>query len=916
MPKTKNQDGFIEVKGARENNLKNIDVSIPRNKFTVVTGLSGSGKSSLALDTIYKEGLRRYIDCLSTYARQFLDRVERPDMDDIEGLPTPIAIESRNNIRNSRSTVGTTTEIYDYVRLLFAKIGKTFCPECGQEIIEHSAQSITELILKEYPNERAIISFPMDKELNLEVYMRKGFTRAFQSKETVEIETLKKDEKDLEIISDRIAIKKENKSRLTESIETSFRENKTVYIHITGKKDLNFSKEPRCHKCDISFRKPTPNLFSFNSPYGACDECKGFGNNLEIDPALVIQNEELSVSKGVVEPFEKPSYKHEKRKLISFCEEAGIDIETPFSKLSAKQRDIIVNGNSSYYGVKGYFKRLERKSYKMHIRVFLSRYRSAFECKSCSGSRLKEEALWVKINKKNIYEICNLSIKNLDNFFSKIKLSKNEKDIASEILKEIHSRTSFLLRVGLEYLTLARLSRTLSGGEAQRINLACQLGSRLTETLYVLDEPSIGLHPRDIDQLNKLIKELKSRNNTVLLIEHDLDTIKSADYIVELGPKSGQHGGEVIYQGTTKKFGSSKTGSITQEYISNEKSITLPLKRRKSSQTKSLYIIKASENNLKNIDVKIPLNSFVCVSGVSGSGKSSLINDVLYNALSRKFGASTSEKIGEHKEIKGAEHINDVVILDQAPIGKSSRSNPATYIKAYDDIRKILSDTIQAKLKGLTASHFSFNVEGGRCEKCKGDGSQKVEMHFLADVSVTCDSCNGKRFKKEVLDYNYKKKNIDEILGMTVNEAVVFFSDNPKLGTKLKVLQDVGLGYLSIGQPATTLSGGEAQRMKIARELSKKKGSKTLYILDEPTVGLHIDDVNNLLRVLNKLVDAGNSIIVIEHNLEVVKCADHIIDLGPEGGEHGGEIVAEGSPEEITKVENSYTGKFLAPYLN
>lgn len=914
MAKTKNRNGFIEVTGARENNLKNINVSIPRNKFTVVTGLSGSGKSSLALDTIYKEGLRRYIDCLSTYARQFLDRIERPDMDDIEGLPTPISIESRNNIRNSRSTVGTTTEIYDYVRLLFAKIGKTYCPECGEEITEHSAQSITELIISSHQGERVLISFPMNNEFDAEVYLRKGYTRAYKDKNTVEIEALVKEEKNVEIIADRIAIKKNSKSRLTEAIETAFRESQTILIHIIGKEDLNFSKELRCHICNITFKKPTPNLFSFNSPYGACEECKGFGNNLEIDPSLVIQNEDLSILKGVIEPFEKPSYKHEKRKLISFCEEEGIDTEIPFSELPREQRDIIINGSSSYYGIKGYFKKLERKSYKMHIRVFLSRYRSAFECNRCGGSRLKEEALWIKINKKNIYEICNLSIKRLDSFFKRLKLTKNDKEIASEILKEIHSRTSFLLRVGLEYLTLARLSRTLSGGEAQRINLACQLGSRLTETLYVLDEPSIGLHPRDIDQLNKLIKELKSRNNTVLLIEHDLDTIRSADYIVELGPKSGQHGGEIMFQGTTKKFISTKVDSVTKKYLTHQRSIDLPQERR-IARGKYIQIINASENNLKDINVKIPLNSFVCVTGVSGSGKSSLINDILYNALSRKF-SSTTGKIGKHQEIIGIENINDVVILDQAPIGKSSRSNPVTYIKAYDDIRKILSDSVQAKLKGLTASHFSFNIDGGRCEKCKGDGSKKVEMHFLADVSVTCDSCNGKRFKKEVLSHRYKKKNIDEILGMTVDESITFFCESPILGRKLKVLQDVGLGYLKIGQQATTLSGGEAQRMKIARELSKKKGSKTLYILDEPTVGLHIDDVNNLLTVLNKLIDAGNSIVVIEHNLEVIKCADYIIDLGPEGGEHGGQIIAEGSPEEIIKMENSYTAKFLRPYFN
>ncbi|MGH7885603.1 MAG: excinuclease ABC subunit UvrA, partial [Thermodesulfobacteriota bacterium] len=735
MSKTKNSDGFIEVKGARENNLKNIDVSIPRNKFTVITGLSGSGKSSLAFDTIYREGLRRYIDCLSTYARQFLERLERPDMDDIEGLPTPIAIESRNNIRNSRSTVGTTTEIYDYIRLLFAKIGKTYCPICGRKVVEHSPQSIAELAIENYLNERLIISFPIDKQSDYETYMRKGFTRIYNEGKSLEIESVEKELKNHEIIADRITIKTDSRSRLTEAIETAFRESETIFLHILDKADLNFSRELSCHNCKISFKKPTPNFFSFNSPYGACEECKGFGNNLEINPELLIQNDKLSIAGGAVEPFEKPSYKHEKKKLLQFCNDEGINTGTSLLNLTQSEKDLILNGNSSYCGVKGYFKKLERKSYKMHIRVFLSRYRSPFECKSCKGSRLKEEALWVRINNKNISDICTISIKELCGFFSKLKLSKHELDIASEILKEINSRTDFLLSVGLEYLTLARLSRTLSGGEAQRINLACQLGSKLTETLYVLDEPSIGLHPRDIDQLNKLIKELKSRNNTVLLIEHDLDTIRSADYIVELGPKSGYAGGKLIYQGTNENFMNSNINSITKKYLSNEKNIALPAKRRKIGAD-YLKIVNASENNLKNIDVKIPLKAFVCITGVSGSGKSSLINDVLYNSLSRQFNGGGIEKIGRHKEIIGIEKISDVVILDQAPVGKSSRSNPVTYIKAYDDIRKILSDTVQAKLKGLTASHFSFNVDGGRCEKCRGDGSHTVEMHFLADVSI------------------------------------------------------------------------------------------------------------------------------------------------------------------------------------
>lgn len=914
MAKTAKRNGYIEVKGARENNLKNIDVRIPQNRFTVVTGLSGSGKSSLVLDTVYKEGLRRYIDCLSTYARQFIEKVERPAMDDIEGLPTPIAIESRNNVINSRSTVGTTTEIYDYMRLLFAKIGKTCCPGCEEEVIEHSPQSLTRLLLEKFPDERTVICFETEQGADLSQYMKKGYSRTYRDGKTREMEESVGDpDAKTQIVTARTIIDKRSKSRITEALEAAFSEGSRAFVHIVPGQSLRFSRELRCDVCDIAFEKPTPNTFSFNSPYGACERCSGFGRNLEIDPELLVPDPVLSLAEGAIDPFTKTSYRKQMRKLLAFAEEAGIDTEKPFSELSAREKDLVLNGDSRYYGVKGYFKRLERKNYKTHIRVFLSRYRSAFTCEDCGGSRLKEKALNVRIEGKSIFHLSRMSVKDLKSWSDRLTLSAYELEIASDIMKEINSRLDFIIHVGLDYLTLSRLTRTLSGGEAQRINLACQMSSRLTETLYILDEPSIGLHARDMSRLNSLIRELRGRNNTIILIEHDLDTVKSADYIVELGPRAGDGGGEVVYQGTLRSFLRSAKNSTTKKYLANEKKIEVPGSRRKTTGN-SINVIGASENNLKNIDVRLPLRTLTCVTGVSGSGKSSLVNDILYNALLRKFRRKT-ERVGKHERIEGAEYIDDVIILDQASIGRTSRSNPVTYIKVYDDIRKILAGHYQAKLRKLTPSHFSFNVRGGRCEKCAGEGSHRVEMHFLADVMVTCEECGGKRFGKEVLGYRYKGKNIDDILNLTVDQAMVFFSGSPAVTRKLKVLKDVGCGYLRLGQPATTLSGGEAQRIKIARELSKKEKNNILYILDEPTVGLHIDDIGKLLDVLNRLVDTGNSVIVIEHNLEMIKCADYVVDLGPEGGDNGGRIVASGTPEQVASAENSYTGEHLRPLL-
>lgn len=906
--------GEITILGARENNLKNINVSIPWHEYTVITGLSGSGKSSLALDTLYAEGLRRYVECLSTYARQFLERVDKPDMDDISGLPPVIAIEGRNQVKSSRSTVGTTTEIYDYLRLLFAKAGRILCPNCGVEVRRHSPDSIAEELLANHNKRRAIITFPLTQQrTSPHELLSKGFVRILKENETLEAENLSDIPENSEVVVDRVVINRDSLSRVRDSLEAAFSENSHINVHILEERTLKFSKHLECPYCNTRFDEPTPLLFSFNSPWGACPACRGFGNILEIDPALVIPNPEKSLAQGAIEPLTKPSLKHEMKQLLEFAPRKGIEVNTPYKNLSEESKELIFEGSGRFPGVRGYFRYLEEKSYKMHVRVFLSKYRSAFTCKSCNGSRLRTEATWIKVSGKRISEIVELPISELKRFFDELTLTDYEEKVTKEILKQIRSRIDFLLKVGLDYVTLSRLSKTLSGGEAQRVNLACQLGSRLTETLYIMDEPSIGLHPRDINRLVSIIKELRDRDNTILVVEHDFHMISSADNIIELGPLAGERGGEIVYQGSLKKFLKNSNGSLTKRYITQEEEIPLPAKRRKS-KGKNLTVIGATENNLKDISVSFPLGTFICVTGVSGSGKSSLVHDVLYSALARRF-YSVTERAGKFREIEGINNISDILLLDQTPIGRSSKSNPVTYIKAYDDIRKVISSTWDARAKGFTPSHFSFNVTGGRCEVCQGEGRQKIEMHFLADVFVTCEECKGKRFKKEVLEVRYKGKNIDEILDLTVKEAIGFFSGIPQLGRKLKILQDVGLGYIKLGQPAPTLSGGEAQRIKIARELSRKGGKNILYILDEPTVGLHIDDIKKLLNVLNKLVDAGNTVVVIEHNLDVIKCADHVIDLGPEGGDEGGYIVAQGTPEDIAKVKESYTGSYLRKVL-
>ncbi len=914
--------GEIKILGARENNLKNINISIPWHKYTVITGLSGSGKSSLALDTIYAEGLRRYVECLSTYARQFFERVDRPDMDDITGLPPVIAIESKNQVKSSRSTVGTTTEIYDYLRLLFAKIGKIYCPNCGKDVKRRSPESIVEELLKNNKDKKAMITFPLkENSISPEELMSKGFVRVISTGEVLEAEGLLEIPQDSEVVVDRVAINKDSISRITDSLETAFSESNHASVHILNNNILKYSRDLECPYCNMKFSEPTPILFSFNSPQGACPTCRGFGNILDIDPDLVVPNPGKSLAEGAIEPLTKPSLKYEMRQLLQFARTKGIDVNPPFNNLSQKEKELIFEGDGRFPGIKGYFRYLEEKSYKLHVRVFLSKYRSAFICRSCEGGRLRPEALWVKVCGKKISEIAEMPIKRLNEFFQNLTLSDYEEKIAREILKQIRSRIDFLLNVGMNYVTLSRLTKTLSGGESQRIDLACQLGASLTETLYIMDEPSIGLHPKDIDRLISIIEELRDRNNTVVIVEHDFEMIRCADHIIELGPLAGERGGEVVYQGSLEKFLNNSNESLTKRYIAHKEIIPFPTKRRRG-KGKNLTVVGASENNLKNITVSFPLGTFICVTGVSGSGKSSLVHDVLYSALARRFHGE-AEKLGRFKEILGAPYISDIIMLDQTPIGRSSRSNPVTYIKAYDEIRKIISDAWEARAKGFSPSHFSFNVPKGRCETCQGEGRQKIEMHFLADVFVTCEECRGKRFKKVVLEVKYKGKNIDDILNLTIDEGMRFFSEAPPLLRKLKILQDVGLGYLRLGQPAPTLSGGEAQRIKIARELTRKvrpelnrrDGKDILYILDEPTVGLHIDDIKKLLRVLNKLVDAGNTVIVVEHNLDVIKSTDYIIDLGPEGGNEGGYVIAQGTPEEVAKTNRSYTGMYLRKVL-
>jgi excinuclease ABC subunit A len=918
---------YISIRGAREHNLKNINLDLPRNKLIVITGISGSGKSSLAFDTLYAEGQRRYIESLSAYARQFLEQMKKPDVDQITGLPPAIAIEQRKAASNPRSTVATTTEIYDYLRVLFARIGIPHCYICGRVITRQSSSEIIDKVIS-FGNSPIKVLAPVIRGRKgeyrkiFEQIKEMGFLKVRVDRKYYDVdEEIKLDRykiHNIEVLIDEYNVGEEEKTRIAESIEMALKIGKGIVIIEKDGKEIIYNENYSCPTCGISFEEISPRMFSFNSPYGACPECKGLGFLMKVDPELVIPDKTRTFREGAIKPWHdvggRGLFWYYRGLLNDILDSLGRDIDDRVCDLSKKELDIILYG-SEEYGFEGVIPNLERLFHQTeseYRREEIMKYIREVICPSCKGDRLKPEALAVKINGKSIMDICRMSVVKAKEFFENLKLTEKESLIAKQILKEILSRLNFLQEVGLDYLTLDRMTHTLSGGEAERIRLATQIGSGLVGVLYILDEPTIGLHQRDNLKLINTLKHLRDIGNTVVVIEHDEETIRNADYIVDLGPGAGSHGGEVVGEGTLEDIINNEN-SITGKYLSGKLKIEIPEKRRKPTE-KKLKILKASHNNLKNIDVEIPLGLFVCITGVSGSGKSSLIEDVLYKGL-KKILYDSREEPGKHEAILGVEYINKVVVIDQSPIGRTPRSNPATYTGAFTYIREIFANTTEAKIRGYTPGRFSFNVKGGRCEACMGEGIMKIEMHFLPDVYIPCDVCKGKRYNRETLEIKYKGKDISEVLEMKIEDALEFFKVHPKLVEKLKTLYDVGLGYLALGQPATTLSGGEAQRVKLAAELSRKGNEKTLYILDEPTVGLHMADIAKLLDVLKRLVDKGSTVIVIEHNLEVIKCADWIIDLGPEGGDKGGYVVATGTPEEIAKNPKSYTGYFLRRYF-
>lgn len=931
----------IVVKGAREHNLKNIDVEIPRDKLVVITGLSGSGKSSLAFDTIYAEGQRRYVESLSSYARQFLGLMEKPDVDQIDGLSPAISIDQKSSTRNPRSTVGTVTEIYDYLRLLFARVGTPHCPICGREVSKQTVPQIVDQILKVKEVTRFIILAPLVKDKKgsnryLFAELKKaGYTRArvdgkvYDVDDEVELDKNKKH--NIEVVVDRLAIDKDIRQRLSESVENALNLGEGVMIFQdvkTGEEKI-FSQLFACTYCNTSLPEISPRSFSFNSPNGACPACTGLGTRLEIDPKLVVPNPNLTFAEGAVRPWARTTQKLSwyVNLLDAVGKKYGFSVNEPVRDISKKAIDIIMYGTgdeefsvqmgsrtftSAFEGITANLERRYKETDSDYVRKEIEKYMAVKKCPSCKGQRLKPEVIAVTVGGKNIVEVVEMSVDKTLDFFENLKLTETETKIGKQILKEVKSRLKFLLNVGLDYLTLDRTASTLSGGEAQRIRLATQIGSSLMGVLYILDEPTIGLHQRDNARLINTLKLLKDLGNTVIVVEHDEETILSADYLLDIGPGAGEHGGEVMASGTVDEVKKNKK-SLTGQYLTGQKKVECLRKRRKGNGD-HIEIRGAVENNLKNVNVKVPLGKFVVVTGVSGSGKSTLINDILAHKLTNVLHRAQNV-VGEHKEIVGIKNIDKVIDIDQSPIGRTPRSNPATYTGIFTEVRDLFALTPEARIRGYKAGRFSFNVKGGRCEACKGEGILKIEMHFLPDVYVTCEECKGKRYNKEALEIYYKGKNISDILDMTVEEAHEFFKNIPNLQRKLEVIKEVGLGYVRLGQPATTLSGGEAQRVKLSTELSRKGTGKTLYILDEPTTGLHFDDVSRLLNVLSQLVDMGNSVLVIEHNLDVVKCADHIIDLGPEGGDKGGEIVAEGTPEEVAKKERSFTGQYLKKIL-
>ena len=937
-------DNKIIIKGARENNLKNINIELPKNKLIVMTGLSGSGKSSLAFDTIYAEGQRRYVESLSSYARQFLGGSEKPDVDSIEGLSPAISIDQKTTSKNPRSTVGTVTEIYDYLRLLFSRAGTAYCPNHHIPITSQSVEEITNKILEYDIGTRLIIYSPVvhhekgtHKDL-FEKLRKEGYVRVRVNGENHDLDediVLEKNKQDdIDVIIDRIVLKEDSRSRISEAVETATKlsEGKVV-VEILGenKKEIVFSENFACPYCEFSLPEIEPRLFSFNAPFGACPDCKGLGIKLSIDENLVIPDKDLSINEGCIKTLSDDQEGIYYKKLECVCKHYKIDMDKPFKKLTKKERDIvlygspdiihfnyktkggnIMNNRDFYEGIINNLERRYMETSSSWIREWLEHYMIEHTCETCHGARLQDSVLAVKINKKNIYEVTQMSIKDLVEFFKDLKLSEEKAKIADLIIKEIRSRLNFLKNVGLEYLTLSRSAATLSGGEAQRIRLATQIGSKLTGVLYVLDEPSIGLHQRDNEMLINSLLEMRDLGNTLIVVEHDTDTMLASDMIVDIGPGAGDQGGKVMAQGTPEEVMNNEN-SITGKYLSGKLKIEVPKTRRKGNR-KLLTIQGATEHNLKDIDVKIPLGTFTCITGVSGSGKSTLINEILCKSIS-KYLYKSKVIPGKHKKIKGMEHIDKLVDISQSPIGRTPRSNPATYTGVFDDIRTLFTTTKEAKMYGYEKNRFSFNVKGGRCEACRGDGVKKIEMHFLPDVYVDCEVCHGTRYNRETLNIKYKGKNIAEVLDMRVSEALKFFENVPKIKNKLQVLEDVGLGYIKLGQSAPTLSGGEAERVKLAKELQKKATGRTLFVLDEPTTGLHTDDIKRLLAILQKIVDNDDTVVVIEHNLDVIKVADYIIDLGPEGGEGGGKIVATGTPEEVSKVSKSYTGQFLNKIL-